>query len=196
MVHRQKPDAFCAYRKRIEAFRATLEEAAGATLLLHVIDASADEMNDNIERVDEVLREIGAADLPTLKIYNKIDLREDSLPRIDYDATGRPSAVWLSAHTGEGLALLHEAMEQALSPGSLDIRCRLLPQAGRLRARLYEVGAVTAEHRDQDGASILELRIGRGDWERLTRAEGMGPESWVILSQARDNQRSSPRSIS
>jgi len=179
--------------KLVEAFRATLEEAAAATLLLHVIDASAEQMNDNIERVDEVLREIGAEDLPTLKIYNKIDLREDSAPGIDYDADGRPIAVWLSARTGEGLALLHEALEKALAPNTLDIRCRLLPEAGRLRARLYEAGAVTAEHSDEDGASIVELRIGKGDWERLTRAEGMEPESWVIRSETLDEPHWSPR---
>ncbi len=169
--------------KLVEAFRATLEEAAGATLLLHVIDASAEEIKDNIDRVDEVLSEIGAADIPVLKVYNKIDLLEDKAPRIDYDVGGRPIAVWLSAQTGEGLELLHAAMEKALAPNTLDIRCRLLPQAGRLRARLYEAGAVTAEHSDCDGASIVELRIDQREWERLTRAESLGPESWVIQSE-------------
>lgn len=175
--------------KLVEAFRATLEEAVGATLLLHVIDASAEEMDDNIERVDEVLHEIGAADIPTLKVYNKIDMLEHQSPHIDYAADGRPVAVWLSAQTGEGLGLLHEAMEKALAPDTLDIRCRLLPQAGRLRARLYEAGAVIAEHSDRDGASIVELRIGRGDWERLIHAEGLDPESWVIRSELVEEQR-------
>ena len=130
-----------------------------------------------------------------IKVYNKIDMLEDKAPRIDYDADDRPIAVWLSAQTGDGLELLHEAMEKALAPDTLDIRCRLLPQAGRLRARLYEVGAVMAEHSDRDGASIVELRIDRGDWERLTHAEGLGPESWVIRSEPGREQRQSRQQV-
>ena len=55
----------------VDAFRATLEEAASATLLIHVVDAAAEERSINIERVQEVLKEIDAHQLPTLMVYNK-----------------------------------------------------------------------------------------------------------------------------
>jgi GTP-binding protein HflX len=96
--------------KLVEAFRATLEEAANSTLLLHIIDAAADERLRNIEQVELVLEEIGAAELPQLKVYNKIDLIEAALPRIDRDDSGKPVAVWLSAQSGVGTELLDQAV--------------------------------------------------------------------------------------
>jgi 50S ribosomal subunit-associated GTPase HflX len=61
----------------VDAFRATLEEAASSTLLLHIVDACAEDRAINILRVNEVLKEIGAHDLPSLMIYNKIDQLKD-----------------------------------------------------------------------------------------------------------------------
>ena len=81
----------------VDAFRATLEEAANATLLLHVVDAAAEDRATNIKRVEEVLKEIDAHKLPTLMVYNKVDLLEDLSARIDRNAEGQPVAVWLSA---------------------------------------------------------------------------------------------------
>ena len=60
--------------KLVDAFRATLQETAEATLLLHLIDAHDEKRDDNIEEVDSVLAEIGADDLPHLLVYNKIDM--------------------------------------------------------------------------------------------------------------------------
>lgn len=91
--------------KLVEAFRATLEEAASASLLLHVVDAHSDERSTNIARVNEVLGEIGALELPTLMVYNKIDLLESPAPRLELDEAGKPVAVWLSAQTGQGFDL-------------------------------------------------------------------------------------------
>src|SRR5690606_2613256 len=83
--------------KLVEAFRATLEEASNSTLLLDVIDSAAEERMRTTEQVELVLEEIGAADLPQLRVYNKIDLLADAEPQIDRDETGKPVAVWLSA---------------------------------------------------------------------------------------------------
>src|SRR5690606_37532771 len=95
--------------KLVEAFRATLEEATNSSLLLHIIDAAADERLHNIEQVEEVLDSIGAGDLPELKVYNKIDLIGVE-PRIDRNDDGTPVAVWLSAVTGVGCELLPQAI--------------------------------------------------------------------------------------
>ena len=88
--------------KLVDAFRATLQETAEATLLLHLIDAHDEKRDDNIEEVDSVLAEIGADDLPHLLVYNKIDMLDDCPARIDRDGYGVPRRVWLSALTGEG----------------------------------------------------------------------------------------------
>ncbi len=114
----------------VNAFRATLEEAASATLLLHVVDAAAEERNINIERVQEVLKEIGANELPTLVVYNKIDLLDDPHARIERDAHGVPMAVWLSAQTGEGLDLLLEAVIERLPGVQVHKHLQLQPNQG------------------------------------------------------------------
>ena len=154
----------------VAAFRATLSEARDADLLLHVVDAADPERDLLIEVVDGVLDEIGAGEVPQLMVFNKIDLlrvngqagedREPAVdgqpfrnaaPRIDRDAGQSPSAVWLSAGTGEGLDLLKHAIGERLAGSRIHAELRLPPRAGRLRARLIEIGAVKSEHYDDHG---------------------------------------------
>ena len=93
--------------KLVESFRATLEEAAQADLLLHVVDFVDDERLRNIEQVEEVLKEIGAENIPQLVVYNKIDLVEGFQPKLERNAQGRPTAVWVSAQENLGFCLLY-----------------------------------------------------------------------------------------
>ncbi|TNE81914.1 MAG: GTPase HflX, partial [Gammaproteobacteria bacterium] len=137
--------------KLVEAFRATLEEAASASLLLHVVDAHSDERAMNIARVDEVLSEIGALELPTLMVFNKIDLLEHAGPRLERDDGGRPCAVWLSAQTGVGVELLHEALTELLGSEMVNETFLLTPSMGRLRAMFYSSNAVVDEAQNEDG---------------------------------------------
>lgn len=154
----------------VDAFRATLEEASNSTLLLHVIDASSSDMARNIEQVEIVLKEIHADSLPQLKVYNKLDLLEDRQPRIDYDEAGKPSAVWLSAQSGEGCDLLQQAIIKLLGTEMVSGRLLLSPQQGKLRALLYTQQAVAAESYQDDGKAILEVRIPKDDLLRLLKA--------------------------
>ncbi len=160
--------------KLVEAFRATLEEATSATLLLHVIDAASPERRRNMDRVDEVLTEIGAADIPTLQVYNKVDLLEHGQAQLDRDAEGRPRAVWLSAQTGQGVDLLCQAMTELLAPRTVHTVFRLLPAESRLRSRFYQAGAVLEEITQDDGGCALEIRMPETDLARLLKAEGVG----------------------
>lgn len=98
----------------VDAFRATLEETKDADLLLHIVDASDPEHHSKIIAVDEVLQQIGAQDVPQLLVYNKIDLIPEEIARIDYDEDGRPKRVWLSATSGDGIALLVQAIAASL----------------------------------------------------------------------------------
>jgi GTP-binding protein HflX len=93
----------------IEAFKSTLHEAADADLLLHVIDASDPDRELQQQAVDEVLAEVGAADVPRVEVFNKIDLM-GLAPRTEIDPYGRIRRVWLSAASGQGLDAVREAV--------------------------------------------------------------------------------------
>lgn len=157
----------------VQAFRATLEEAANSDLLLHVIDAPAEERARNIEQVELVLEEIQAAELPQLRVYNKIDLIEDFAPRVDRDDEGRPVAVWLSAKSGAGIDLMFEAIAELLGAELVQDTLRLQPEQARLRAKLYDAQGVLDESYTDDGASELNLSLPRAELMKILSAEGL-----------------------
>ncbi|MFN3304821.1 MAG: GTPase HflX [Roseateles sp.] len=108
--------------KLVEAFRATLQEAADADLLLHVVDAASPVLDEQMAEVERVLDEIGAGDVPQLLVYNKQDLLdEDQRPREIVDAMLRPNGsteptprVFVSAIDGSGLAELRQLIAAAM----------------------------------------------------------------------------------
>jgi len=154
----------------VEAFRATLDEARLADLLLHVIDTSAADRDDTSFEVEKVLAEIGAEKLPRLQVCNKIDLLEMQ-PRIDRGEDGKPVRVWVSASDGSGLDLLRTAIDELLEQDIVHECLTLAPQQGRLRAQLYEKGAVLGEQVEGDGVIRLEVRLPRAQLARLLAAE-------------------------
>jgi len=96
----------------VAAFRSTLEETVQADLLLHVVDANNDNRDDQIAEVNKVLAEIGAADIPQILVFNKIDL-QDIPPGVQRNDYGRISRVFLSARSGQGLDELKSALLEA-----------------------------------------------------------------------------------
>ncbi len=102
--------------KLVEAFQATLQEAADADLLLHVVDACSPQLHEQIAEVERVLDEIGAADVPQVVVYNKLDLLEDS--RRPRESVGwmertdgrRVRRVFVSARDGSGLGELRDVL--------------------------------------------------------------------------------------
>lgn len=162
--------------KLVEAFRATLQETIEATLLLHVIDCHDDDRHDHIAEVENVLREIGADEVPVLEVYNKIDLLEGRKPRIDRDEDGKPVRVWLSAVSGEGHDLLFEAVNELLADDVFHDKLCLQPDEGQFRARLYETGAVLSEQYDEKGSIILEVRMQKKDMLQILSHLGMAKD--------------------
>ncbi len=157
--------------KLVEAFKATLQEAADADLLMHVIDCAAEERDANIEQVELVLKEIDADKVLQLRVYNKIDLLEHAEARIDRDDSGRPVAVWLSAQQQQGLELLNQALGELLVTEMFTANITLQPQDAKLRAILYEIGAIEKEHYAENGDMVLTVRLQRQDFRRaLARA--------------------------
>jgi len=95
----------------VAAFRATLEEAIQADLLLHVVDAASATRDAQIAAVNAVLAEIGAAHIPQILVYNKIDLT-DGVPRVERDEYGKIDRIRISAQQGLGLDLARAALEE------------------------------------------------------------------------------------
>jgi GTP-binding protein HflX len=138
----------------VAAFRSTLSEARDADLLLHVIDAHDPHREDRISQVNAVLDEIDAASIPQIEVWNKIDLVEGGEPRIERIDGGRRIRVHASARDGRGLDLVRDAIGDVLSGARVSGRVLLPHSAGRLRARLFELGVVAAESADDQGWTL------------------------------------------
>ena len=152
----------------VEAFRATLEQVSQADLLLHVMDATAADVDDLRGQVLDVLDQIGASGVPTVEVLNKIDAGgEEPLPP---DADGTRVAV--SAIRGDGLQELRRTIGRAVGVAARTLTVLLDPAAGKTRARLYQLGAVLSETSAEDGRLALCVRLDRAEASRL-RAEGV-----------------------
>jgi GTP-binding protein HflX len=161
----------------VAAFRSTLAEAREADLLLHVIDASDPERDTRVADVERVLAEIGAADLPQVLVYNKIDRIESSVPRTEQIDREGPLRVWVSARDGIGLSSLRDAIGQALASERVHSVLQVPAASGRLRARLHAQGVVVSEQADDDGWRI-EIDAPRGLIEPLFGLPG-GDGDWL-----------------
>lgn len=166
--------------KLVEAFRATLQEAAEASVLLHVIDAASAERDNNIQQVEKVLAEIGASDVPTLRVYNKIDLLERNEARIDRDDQGFPEAVWLSAQAKDGFDLLNQALAEWLGGELFQGNVCLTPVDGRFRALLFDMGAVVSETMHDNGDNELSVRLQLQDFKRAMARAGIEPSRFLL----------------
>jgi GTP-binding protein HflX len=152
----------------VEAFKATLEETRQAKLLLHVLDAHNPQRGFYKDAVAQVLEQIGAADVPQLLIYNKLDLLPGYTPRLDRDEQGRPWRVWVSALTGAGMDLLQQALTELLMEDMVYFEVKLAPSEGKLYTTLYSLGAIIAEQVDKEqGGWLLSVRLQKKDYERL-----------------------------
>ena len=160
----------------VAAFRATLEETRQADLLVHVIDASVPHRRERAERVNEVLADIGAGDLPQIEVMNKIDRGVGPVPAPERDEDGAVRRVWVSARSGDGVDGLCGALGERFEEPGPCREVRLPPGSGRMRARLYALGTVLDERPCDDGGSVVEVRIAERDFVRLAGESGsFGP---------------------
>jgi GTP-binding protein HflX len=147
----------------VEAFKATLEEVVRADLLLHVVDISHPQAEEQIAAVDAVLKEIGADEKSTLMILNKMD-------RLDPEGTGAgigalkrlqekfPHAVAISAATGEGIPSLLAEISTQLRPKREFLELRIPHEQSAVIARLHKVGQVI-ERRYSGKTARFKARI-------------------------------------
>lgn len=156
----------------IAAFRSTLQETKEADLILHLIDASEPERWQRVRQVNAVLKELDADRVPQIRVYNKID-RLNRRTGLTNKRKGTVHAVWLSAKTGEGIPLLPEAIGERLRGKKINGTIRLHPGQGRLRAVLFELGAVQGETALEDGGWSMQLNLGEREFLRLLKRENL-----------------------
>jgi GTP-binding protein HflX len=154
----------------VASFRATLEEVNEADLLLHVIDASHPNWEEQRQVVDQVLAELGAKEKPVLSVFSKID----ALPKADLDALrvriGNlvPGSVFVSSLTEGGLEPLRQALQAAVRQGTEIAEIRLAAEDGKLLAEIYRTGSVLSQRTD-DGQIVLRARVDEQLVGRLIR---------------------------
>ena len=150
----------------VAAFRATLEEAVQADLLLLVTDASAPDQIQRRESVLKVLQDIGAHDIPRLEVANKIDLLDEGAGSLG------ASTCPVSALRGTGMDALRQQISLALGIGEVH-HLSITPKAASVRSHLYGLGAVIGETSDADGTIQLEVRLSPARLSALLKEQGV-----------------------
>jgi GTP-binding protein HflX len=126
----------------VEAFKATLEEVVQADLLVHVVDVSHPQAREQIESVDAVLKEIGADGKPTLMVFNKVDLLNDSRETLNRFLERYPQGVAISAEKGDGIPILLQELSSQLRPLREFFELSVPHDRAGVIARLHEVAQV------------------------------------------------------
>lgn len=152
----------------VQAFQSTLEEVTSATLLLHVIDVDDPNRDQTMAEVDQVLCEIGASDVPTLLVYNKIDLTGQQ-SKTQLNSAGEVDRVWCSAQTGEGMDELTKAVVRQLGHKSLRLSFHIPVNAGAARTLLYQHAKVENEEVDDYGNWQITASLTQTLWQNLSR---------------------------
>ncbi|MCL1807603.1 MAG: GTPase HflX [Oscillospiraceae bacterium] len=142
----------------VDAFRATLEEAAFADLLIHVVDASSPGRAGQMDVVTKVLEQLDAGHKPLLTVYNKCDMTNEAV--VDR------GSVSVSAKTGEGLEPLKSAVTMKLSAVRVNVSVLLPPDSGALVSRIYANGQVTDCQYVENGVR-LDASVTQEDASRL-----------------------------
>ena len=143
-------------------------------------------MMEQIEAVEKVLKEIGV-DVPILRVYNKIDVSGED-PKIIYGKPHQPERVYVSAHSGKGLPLLRQAVQECLMGQIQSFEVRLKPAYGKLRTQLYALNVIQNESYDEQGNLILHVIIAPHKLEQLIKQAHL-PIDEILGTRAQQFQR-------
>ncbi len=162
----------------VASFRATLEEAIHADLLLHLVDISSPSAWQQMESVDEVLRSLNCDTIPQISVLNKVDIADD-FSTVEMLGRHRSKTLLVSAITGEGLdALAREVIEH--SKGKTVERTILLPHSeGRLMSEISRLADIYQRRYQQDGVE-LDVRMNHTQFAQL---QGRFPNLVIISDQ-------------
>ncbi len=160
----------------VASFKATLEEAVNADLLLHVVDVANADALSQVESVNEVLVEIGCSKKPAVLVLNKIDAIKNISPLETLD-TIHPDAVSVSARKGLGLDALATTVVKYYRGGELVLRVGVSQADGKVQSFLRAHGRVLSEQYD-NGAVAIEVTLGQNQLGELKR---LSPSSIEIV---------------
>jgi GTP-binding protein HflX len=138
----------------VDAFKATLEEAIVSNFLIHVLDVNSPEVEAHAETTLTVLNELGAKDKKIITVFNKVDLLWDESTRSNL-AMQYPDALFISAHTGEGIEALQNAMEAIIEEDFAQLRLMIPHERYDLVARLHREGGVRKEEARDEGFYLV-----------------------------------------
>jgi GTP-binding protein HflX len=157
----------------IEAFKSTLEEVSRADLLLHLVDMANPLYDEQIQIIEKVLREIGAGEIPTLLVPNKVDMVE-ALPLAELKNRDAIGVCPISALTGVGVGQLLETVGAILDRGKQLFEASFSVAQGHLIALLRERGRIVSERYDGEGVQVTALVSPKlaGQLEKLLSANG------------------------
>ncbi|RKD26719.1 GTPase HflX [Ammoniphilus oxalaticus] len=147
--------------KLVKAFQSTLEESAEADLLLHVIDSSSPDRDEQIQTVEYVLGELGALDRPLIKVYNKAD-------QVDVKPYLREDEVLVSALTGEGIPELLELIQAKLFSSARVCALSVPYHEPVLVSKLHQVGEVMEKEEGEEGWRLV-VRLSAEEYGRLEK---------------------------
>ena len=160
----------------VASFKATLEEAVNADLLLHIVDVASPDALQQIESVNNVLKEIGCGQKPILEVFNKVDIVR-RIGELEMLQTLFPDAVCISAKTGYGLEELNEAVAARYKGTELLLRVASSQSNGKVQSFLRAHGQILNEQY-QDSSVLIDARLGRNQLPDLKR---LHPENIVII---------------
>jgi GTP-binding protein HflX len=138
----------------IESFKATLEEVREADLLIHVVDLSHPRVDEQMEAVDNVVKELDAYGKQTLIVFNKIDNLQDR-DLVSAYLHRFAGSVAISARTGEGVATLVQVLQETLASWRLQSRFKIPADQSALLAEIHRVGHVLELRYEEDGAVVV-----------------------------------------
>jgi GTP-binding protein HflX len=172
----------------VASFRATLEEAREADVLLHVVDASHPDWEGQIRVVEKVLAELELAERPVILVFNKMDAVRDAQALMARVRELYPAAVFATTQRIDGLDALKTRLRSIERAGRVTARVRLPAEDGARLAELYRMGEVMT--REQDGSSVdLTVRLETWQLERL-RQEGVVAETGSTAGARRSTRAS------
>ncbi len=151
----------------VASFKATLEEAVNADLLLHVIDVANADALGQVESVNQVLAEIGCGHKPTVLVLNKIDALKD-IGLLETLETIHPEAVSVSAKSGLGLDALASKVVEHYKGGEVTLRVGAHQANGKVQSFLRAHGRILSEQYG-DSAVIVEVKLGKNQVPELER---------------------------
>ncbi len=145
----------------VEAFRSTLEETAQADLILHVLDASEPDVQDRMKITQELLNDLGCAEIPQIHVLNKADL-------VDVPRQSDLENVWISAKHGDGLDQLMKAIVHGLPQTAMRMKLCIPYSEGSFLQLLREEGKLFSEEYTAEG-TLVDIMV---DVKRQKKAQG------------------------